>query len=105
AFAHGPLAAADAHRHDRDAGPGGHEGRPLEQRVHLRSRLSGALGEEHDRLAPFDGLLARPQRLPIGCTAMDRETPEGAEEGTGPLVLPEAVLAHEADPPAGQAAG
>ena len=66
ALAHGRLGAAQPHRDDRRPGAAGQEGGTVEEVLHLGPGLAGALGEQHQRLAPLEHLLAGPQRLTVG---------------------------------------
>ncbi len=43
--------------------------------------LAGPFGEEDHRFAAAHRLLADPERLSVGCPAMDRKGAQGAEQG------------------------
>ena len=94
---HGRLGTTDAHWKDRHPGLALHEGRPVEQVLHLGALLAGAFREYDQRLTGLDDLDAPPQGLTVGAAPGNRETAQRSEQ-LAPSSLPEGVLGHVPEP-------
>ena len=101
---HRPLAPTDADGQHRHPGASGDERGTVEEREHRRAGFSFPFRVDHDRFPLANGVLARPQRLPVGHAPVHGEGSEGRDEAAGPAVSPQRVLAHEAHPASGDAA-
>ncbi len=103
AFRHHPFRAADADGNDGHSGPQGDVDGAVEQRLHGRSGLALALGVQHERLTRLEHCDAAAKCLPVGGAARDREAAERRQQPSRQAVLPQRVLAHEAETATGQA--
>lgn len=102
---HHALGTTDADGHDGHTGAQGHVGRPVEHRLHDGSRLALAFGEEHERLAPGEHGDATAQRLTVRGASAHGESTQRGQQPCRCRVLPQRVLAHEAQPPTRETGG